>query len=396
MVDQKVVNQNPNWKLRERPVWSARALPAEPTEFIQGMLDRASAGLVDPFKGLTTDGNIQPGLFSLGKTGASVAGIKAAADAFLASLSPAKKAAASFPIDTEEWHHWSNVHPFLMRHGALFDEMDDAQKELGLAIVKESLSPAGFQTLRNAMKLNGSTGELLGSEEEYGEWLYWMSIMGEPSADAPWGWQFDGHHLIINCFILGDQVVMTPMFMGSEPIMTDRGKYAGTRAYDDEVLNGLRLAQSFTREQRSKAILGTDLPPDVFTSAYRDNFEMKYEGVRFHDFSSEQQSMVMNLARTYINRLRPDLAKVRLAEIEGHLDNTHIAWIGGTNDDNVFYYRIHSPVVLIEFDHNRGIAFDNDQHSQHHVHTVVRTPNGNDYGKDLLRQHRTQSAHTHS
>jgi len=28
-----------------------------------------------------------------------------------------------------------------------------------------------------------------------------------------------------------------------------------------------------------------------------------------------------------------------------------------------------------------------------HVHTVVRTPNGNDYGRDLLRQHREQYAH---
>jgi hypothetical protein len=26
---------------------------------------------------------------------------------------------------------------------------------------------------------------------------------------------------------------------------------------------------------------------------------------------------------------------------------------------------------------------------------VVRTPNGNDYGKDLLRQHREQFSHAH-
>jgi len=25
--------------------------------------------------------------------------------------------------------------------------------------------------------------------------------------------------------------------------------------------------------------------------------------------------------------------------------------------------------------------------TRQHIHTVVRTPNGNDYGKDLLRQH---------
>jgi hypothetical protein len=57
------------------------------------------------------------------------------------------------------------------------------------------------------------------------------------------------------------------------------------------------------------------------------------------------------------------------------------------DDDSVFYYRIHSPVVLIEFDHLRGIALDNNFPSRAHIHTVVRTPNGNDYGRDLLRQH---------
>jgi hypothetical protein len=44
-------------------------------------------------------------------------------------------------------------------------------------------------------------------------------------------------------------------------------------------------------------------------------------------------------------------------------------------------------VVLIEFDHLPGVALDNDQPSRDHIHTIVRTPNGNDYGNDLLRQH---------
>ena len=68
-----------------------------------------------------------------------------------------------------------------------------------------------------------------------------------------------------------------------------------------------------------------------------------------------------------------------------------------TNDDSVFYYRIHSPVVLIEFDHQtpvglthlypRGVPY------REHIHAVVRTPNGNDYGKDLLRHHYERQPH---
>ncbi len=69
--------------------------------------------------------------------------------------------------------------------------------------------------------------------------------------------------------------------------------------------------------------------------------------------------------------------------------------MGGFAEDSVFYYRIHSPVALIEFDHQNGIVLDNDKPSRHHIHTIVRTPNGNDYGKDLLRQHREQHLHPH-
>ena len=77
---------------------------------------------------------------------------------------------------------------------------------------------------------------------------------------------------------------------------------------------------------------------------------------------------------------------------------TWFAWIGGTDDSSVFYYRIHSPVILIEFDHQRpaNLAFlakDRKLPTQQHIHVVVRTPNGNDYGKDLLRQHYQQHPH---
>ena len=67
--------------------------------------------------------------------------------------------------------------------------------------------------------------------------------------------------------------------------------------------------------------------------------------------------------------------------------------MGDADEESIFYYRVHSPVILIEFDHQNGISLDNDEPSRNHIHTVVRTPNGNDYGKDLLRQHRGQVNH---
>ena len=78
------------------------------------------------------------------------------------------------------------------------------------------------------MRLNHTLGELNNNNfDEYGEWLYCITVMGTPSATEPWGWQLDGHHAIINYFVLGDQVVMTPLFVGSEPVDRDVGQVHG-------------------------------------------------------------------------------------------------------------------------------------------------------------------------
>jgi hypothetical protein len=223
-----------------------------------------------------------------------------------------------------------------------------------------------------------------------------MSVMGTPSADGPWGWQIDGHHLIVNCFVLGDQIVMTPMFLGSEPVAAHEGPYAGTRVFQAEERGGLALMRALTPEQRRQATIAAELPGEVFTAAFRDNFELKYEGIRGDVLSSGQQRLLLDVLETYVGRIRPGHAAIRLGEVKRHFAETHFAWMGGADEDSVFYYRIHSPVILIEFDHQRGIAFDNDTPSRHHIHTVVRTPNGNDYGRDLLRQHHARFDHTHA
>jgi hypothetical protein len=70
---------------------------------------------------------------------------------------------------------------------------------------------------------------------------------------------------------------------------------------------------------------------------------------------------------------RRDLTLRHPAPQGGHL----LPWTGGIDEDSVFYHRVHSPVMLIEFDHLRGIALDNEKPSRTHIHAVVRMPNGN-------------------
>ena len=189
---------------------------------------------------------------------------------------------------------------------------------------------------------------------------------------------------------------MTPLFMGSEPVAVDIGKYAGTRVFQEEERFGLCLAQTLSSEQWRKAIISEDLPAELFTAAFRDNFELKYEGIPYGELTTQQQTILLDLISIYVNRIRSDHAQIKLEEVKQHLQETYFAWMGGSiEEDSVFYYRVHSPVILIEFDHQGGIALETDGPSRNHIHTVVRTPNGNDYGKDLLRQHHEQFSHSH-
>ncbi|HEY6404051.1 MAG TPA: DUF3500 domain-containing protein [Blastocatellia bacterium] len=364
--------------------------------------DAENRGLAEPFKGVTTDGNIVPGLFPVRSTGVSTEPVRKAAGLFLASLREEQRARTVFDVGDSEWRKWMNQH-FYVRQGVSFKEMTELQREAAFGLLRASLSAKGLKLSQDIMRLNHTLGELNNDNfEEYGEWLYWITIMGNPSDKAdkePWGWQLDGHHLIINYFVLGDQVVMTPTFTGSEPVVAHSGIYKGTAVLQDEQNKGLALINALDESQRKKAIIEVSKTGNNnLSEAFKDNIVLDYAGVRASELSVKQKEQLLELIREYVGNMRDGHTKVKMDEVRRHIDDTRFAWIGGTGQNDVFYYRIQSPVILIEFDHQlpvglRRLAADPRKVDREHIHTVVRTPNGGDYGKDLLRQHYQQHPH---
>jgi hypothetical protein len=359
-------------------------------------------GLAEPFKGVTTDGKLQPGLFAIRSTGVSTAPVRKAVDNFLRQLTAEQRAKAKFPVDDPEWRKWMNQH-FYIRQGVSFKEMSEAQREAAFGFLHAALSAKGLKLTRDIMRLNHTLGELNKNNfEEYGEWLYWITVMGEPSDKEPWGWQLEGHHLIVNYFVLGDQVVMTPLFVGSEPVIARSGKYNGTTILQDEQNKGLAFMNGLSDPQRTKAtITVSKTGNNNIAEAFKDNVVLDYAGIRASELNGAQKQQLLGLIEEYVDNMDDGHAKVKMSEVRQHIDNTRFAWIGGTGPQDVFYYRIHSPVILIEFDHQlpvglRHMAKDPKTPNREHVHAVVRTPNGNDYGKDLLRQHYAQHPHPQS
>ena len=358
-----------------------------------------AAGLAEPFRGIATKAGVERGLFPVRASGVTTEPVRLAAVAFLKALTDEQRKKTLFPVGDDEWRKWMNQH-FYVRQGVSFQEMTEAQRAAAFALMRASLSAKGLKLSQDIMKLNHTLGELNNDDfVQYGEWLYHITIMGEPSATQPWGWQIDGHHLIINYFVLRDQVVMSPVFVGSEPVTATSGKFKGVTILQQEQAAGLAMLRALDPAQRKRAVLEpSKTGNNNLTEAWKDNVTLDYAGIPASALTPAQREQLVRLAALFIENMDDGHARVKIAELRAHLDRTHFAWIGGHADDSVYYFRIHSPVVLIEFDHQRPanlrhLAKNPQAPNREHIHVVVRTPNGNDYGKDLLRQHYERQKH---
>jgi hypothetical protein len=356
-------------------------------------------GLAAPFEGITTNGKVIPGLFEISPTGVSTELVRNAAEKFIASLTSVQLARSMFPVDDIQWRKWMNQH-FYVRQGISFQEMTETQRDGAFGLMRASLSVKGFELTRNIMRLNETLAELADDHVFLGEWLYFITIMGKPSASEPWGWQLSGHHAIINYFVLGDQVVMTPLFLGSEPVRATSGKFKGLVILQQEQNDGLEMLRALSDAQRQQAIISfSKTGNNNLTEAFKDNVILEYAGLRANDLTNPGRRRLRDLVHLYVSNMDDGHTHVKMDEVERHMDNTWFTWIGGTQADSAFYYRVQSPVILIEFDHQRPanlakFAADPKAPTQQHIHCVVRTPNGNDYGKDLLKQHYLAHPHT--
>ncbi len=384
----------------------AAASAQSQTEYSNSLLNTKSvftkalaSSLSEPFVGVTTTAGKISGLFPIVSTGVTTAPIKTAAEGFLRSLDTIALGKVQFAVDDPEWRNWSNVDVGIFpRYGLSLEEMNESQKSSAWALIEASLSVRGLETVRKIMRTEQRLLEINNEPIRYGEEKYYLTVMGIPHESEPWGWQLDGHHLVINFFVLGDQIVMTPAFWGGEPVTIEGGRYRGSTILQQEQNVGLLFAQSFSQDQLAKATTtGLKDRNNQVAAANADNLVLDYVGLKGSDLSSVQRLELLGLIELYVGNMQDGHARVTMAQIAQHLDDTYFSWVGETDPAAVFYYRIHSPVILIEFDHQNPVGTTSKNQpgvpSRDHIHTVVRTPNGNDYGKDLLAAHLTQHPH---
>ncbi len=221
-------------------------------------------------------------------------------------------------------------------------------------------------------------------------------IFGSPSSvirlpTKPWGWQVEGHHLGLNFTVADGDLSVTPSFFGAQPAEVPAGPYAGYRVLGREIDLALELLNSMDGDQQMRAVLSETIPDDIFTEPGEGDAVTSYEGLPASDMTEEQQQALWRLIEEYAGALERDVALHELERIEADgLDKVYFAWMGATDNPEVFYYRVHGPSVLIEFDHTVNRRANPPAADPTHIHTILRHP-GEDFGEDLLRAHYANS-----
>lgn len=306
-----------------------------------------------------------------------------AATRFLNALSPTLRTKAVIPFEDDERFNWHYIPR--SRKGVSFKEMTSEQRTAAHALLRSALSAKGYEKTTAIIALETILGEIERSRSRDPE-LYFFTIFGSPSMKQPWGWRLEGHHLSLNfSAITSELVATTPAFLGTNPATIPFGKDQGKRILAQEEDLAFKLLNSFSREQRTQAIIATTAPRDIITGNDRKARMERLEGLPYSAMNALQQGLLLQLIGEYINNMREDIAQKQLARINGAgFERIHFAWAGMTEPGLPHYYRIHGPTFLIEL--------DNTQDRANHIHSVWRDFE-NDFGEDLLKRHYETSPH---
>jgi len=355
------------------------------------------------FSGITEAGTLRPEVhtFTSPKPGeeAPIDSMVEAALTLLSLLDSESQAQLCYAVDAPEWQTWINPEFVQFDTGLRLEFLSSEVIGAALALMAASLSSEGFDTVRRTMRINHFLGELVDLPTVLNEFSYQFALYGSPSATEPWGWQLFGHHCAVHCVVVGGRMHIGPVFLGAEPDCIDEGPHSGPGCFDRRVELARAFMNALGPDQRREAITykkivdpampdGRVDPGDErhLAGAFRDNRIIPFEGVSAQLMPDVAMTKLLELVDEFIALLPTGPRRARLREVERHLDETWVSWIGGWEPGEVFYMRVQSPVILFEIDHHGGVFLDYDTPQPFHIHTTLRTPHGNDYGRVWVKQ----------
>ena len=303
------------------------------------------------------------------------------ANHFLSLLDENQVAKARYEMGDEERFNWHFVPR--ERNGISFNDLNEKQRQAGLALLKASLSEQGYQKANNIMALENILREVENrpADDKYRDPLnYYITIFGNPDEKDVWGWRLEGHHISINFSSADGSIVSsTPTFWGSNPAIVRSGRYSGRQILKQETDLGFTLVNSLNRDQIKTAVIASKAPAEIITGNQRKAELQEPKGLAFNDMNESQKKLFMQLLNVYVKNYQLGFSKRLMDKIEkAGMENLSFAWAGSLQPGAAHYYRIQGPMLLIEY--------DNTQNNANHVHTVVRDLT-NDFAEDILKEH---------
>jgi hypothetical protein len=310
-----------------------------------------------------------------------------AAQRLLAGLPAEAREQARFAFDDAEREDVRYAPLFLdgARHGELAPEAGGLVDELLAA----SLSPEGLAKVRRIRSLEAAVarkdrgrafglGGLVAGFRDPGR--YFVAVFGEPDAESPWGFRYEGHHLSLNVTLApGGVPAVTPLFLGAEPrIVPDGWPEAGTQVLREEEDLARALHAALPAGLRERATLPYAGDRGSMLGQVRRVALGEARGVARGELPPPAQAQLDALVEVFLASFPEPIAAARRAEIDAAgRDALRFAWAEARDPPGAFYWRIEGPRTLIEVDNTT----DGD-----HVHAVWHDVPG-DFGDDLLAAH---------
>jgi hypothetical protein len=269
------------------------------------------------------------------------------------------------------------------RAGLPLREMSDDQQGKLNALLETVLSPRGMDDLQGVYAMEvalGDEAQRRGRQDSSRDPdQYELAVFGTPGT-VPWSWHYEGHHLSLNFTHVGEEVAVTPLFVGVAPFVIPDGALRGLQVLGDERTAAFALLGMLTESQRSRAIIADRVPGDVHTVPGREDRLISPKGVPLSDLDLAQRKQAMEILQSYAGILHGSLAAAELDRITAAgIEEIHFAWAGATTHDKGHYFRLHGPTFILEYDCIGG--------NTDHVHMVWHDADRN-FGRDPLARHR--------
>jgi hypothetical protein len=251
-------------------------------------------------------------------------------------------------------------------------------------LLASALSAEGLLTARGVIKHENILRRIeteggVGNASRRDPGLYYTVVFGKPSAAAPWGWRFEGHHLSLSVTQLpGQPPVIGPFFVGANPAKVLAGPNEGFRLLADEEDLGRELVRMLPEERRKIATIRDSAFSEILTGN-DPKVSLERAGLAAAAMNAGERAQLKRLLGVYLDRMNAETAAEARARLESAgFEALHFAWAGSLEPGEAHYYRIHGPTLLIEYDDTQGNA--------NHIHTVYRDLD-RDFGGDALRAH---------